>query len=81
MELRRNSWQVQPPWIPTAQMALHKPPDPKNGVEEERLAGTVTWIPMAQMALHNPPDPKDGVEEEQLAGTAALDPHSPDGPP
>ena len=76
MELRRNSWQVQPPWIPVAQTALHKPPDLKDGVEEEQLAGTAALDP------HGPDGPlKDRVEEELLAGTAALDPHSPDSPP
>ena len=28
MELRRNGWQVQPPWIPMAQMALQDRPAP-----------------------------------------------------
>ena len=58
------------------------PQIPKDGVEEEWLAGTAALDP------HGPDGPpispqilKDGVEEERLAGTAALDPHSPDGPP
>ena len=54
----------------------------KDGVEEERLAGTAALDPRSP---NSPPISaqilKDGVEEEWLTGTATLDPHCPDGPP
>ena len=60
------------------------PQIPKDGVEEERLAGTAALDPRGPDSPPygiSPQILKDGVEEEQLAGTAALDPRGPDGPP
>ena len=54
----------------------------KDGVEEERLAGTAVLDPRGPDGPPICPQIlKDGVEEEWLAGTAALDPRGPDGPP
>ena len=54
----------------------------KDGVEEERLAGTPALDPRGPDGPPiSPQILKHGVEEERLAGTAALDPRGPDGPP
>ena len=57
MELRRNSWQVQLPWIPAAQTALQYASRFSN-MELGRNGWQVQppWIPVAQTALQDRQD-------------------------
>ena len=82
MELRRNSWQVQPPWILAAQTALHYAPRfSKMELRRNGWQVQLPWILAAQMALQYAPRFSKMELEERLAGTATLDPCGPDGPP